>query len=270
MDKDIKSILEKLPVDLCSYFKTGQVNEIRIRAGTERAIHYNNKSVIVYDYIFTEQDIYNILIKLCDYTLSAYQNQLANGYITLPGGHRIGVGGIYSTDEGENVLVKPTSLVIRIANRCEYIYPEKLLQFSQGLLIAGPPHSGKTTLLKTICNNLDGERVICDERGEFSDCIRNCDVISGISKTDAIQQAVRSMNPQIIICDEIGSEKESIQMLSFMNTGIRFICSVHAENINQLWRKPNIRILFENKIFDKVAFLGFEKGIFFIREITDV
>ena len=112
--------------------------------------------------------------------------------------------------------------------------------------------------------------MVCDERNEFYNCPGNVEVISGLNKTQAIGHAVRSMNPQLVICDEIGSVEEAEQLLAFMNTGVRFICSVHADSVDKLWMKPNIKLLLDNKVFDKIAVISGQNNFFCIREMIDV
>ncbi|MBQ8604485.1 MAG: Flp pilus assembly complex ATPase component TadA [Oscillospiraceae bacterium] len=270
MDKNLKNIIEKIPFDLSGYFDGSQVNEIRIRAGSNIKIFSDGRYITVKNTLITQKELEDIFLKFCDYTLSAYRDQISCGFITLPGGHRVGIGGKFICTESEIVLNRVSSLIIRIANQVDYKYDSLLMHFSAGLLIAGPPHSGKTTLLRSICRNTGVNRVVCDERNEFHDCSTYCDIISGVNKTIAIAQAVRSMNPDIIICDEIGGESEAQQLLSFMNTGVRFICSVHAENVDRLWLKPNIRLLLENRVFDKIVLLGRDEETYFIKETVNV
>jgi len=270
MDKNLKFILDNIPVDLSDYFSDSSVTEIRLRKNSNIRLCANGRYITVENSFLNAKQTEEIFMSFCGYTLSVYRSQIAKGFITLPGGHRIGIGGRFENSDNELKFVNISSMVIRIASDTDYYFGENILDFKNGLLISGPPHSGKTTLLKSICKKSKENIVVCDERNEFSDYLSNCDLISGINKTDAIAQAVRSMNPDIIVCDEIGSETEAQQLLSFMNTGVKFICSVHADTVDRLWSKPNIKILLDNRVFDKIAVLSAENNKYFIREITDV
>ncbi len=270
MDKNLKFILDRIPVDLSAYFADKRVTEIRLRRNSNIRLCTDGRCITVDNSLLTAKQTEELFMSFCGYTLSVYRSQIARGFITLPGGHRIGIGGRFDNSDNELKLVSISSMVIRVASDAVYSFDGSILDFKNGLLVAGPPHSGKTTLLKTICRNINMNTVVCDERNEFYSEKTGCDLISGINKTDAIAQAVRCLNPEIIICDEIGSENEARQLLSFMNTGVKFICSVHADTVDRLWLKPNIKILLDNRVFDKIAVLATENNRYFVREIVNV
>ncbi|MEG1863673.1 MAG: ATPase, T2SS/T4P/T4SS family, partial [Oscillospiraceae bacterium] len=173
-------------------------------------------------------------------------------------GNRVGLGGEFSiTEKGEYLLSRATSLNIRIATQKKYPIDNELMNFRKGLLIAGKPHCGKTTLIKNLAYQFKDEAVvICDERKEIFSQEMNCDCISGKSKAKAVQQAVRTLNPDIIICDEIGDYNEANEILSAVNTGVKFICTAHSDNFHELNLRPNIKLLLNANVFDKVAFLS--------------
>ena len=274
MDKNYKNLYEKLPEKIQYYLSQNaskSISEIRIRAGFEVIICINGMFEKIHNLVFDKPDIENIFYSLCDNTLFAYENQIANGYITLPGGHRIGLGGSFYTDESGNHLIDITSLNIRIAQEKTFDICNEILEFKNGLLIAGKPHSGKTTMLRSLCKHMTDKNIaVCDERGELKSSSLNCDFITGLNKAQAIQQAVRALNPDIIVCDEIGSIKESNEILDSMHSGVRFICTVHSDNISDLRFKPGINLLLESKVFDKIALLSHENNRFYIKEIRDV
>ena len=195
------------------------------------------------------------------------ENELKNGYITYSRGIRIGLCGDVST--GGGIIGKITSLNIRIPyfgkadNDTDF---GELLSFSSGLLIAGAPSSGKTTLLREIAKRLSsgfGEvcKKVCviDERGELTagrspgPC---ADVIRGMKKADAILHAVRLLSPRYIICDEIGGYDETKSILQGLNSGVSFIASIHAGDVSSLVRRQQFKILFSENVFDKAVFLS--------------
>ncbi len=195
------------------------------------------------------------------------ENELKNGYITYSQGIRIGLCCDQGPDFGR--VGKITSINIRIpfCGKTDYsINFSDILSFSSGLLIAGAPSSGKTTLLREIAKKLSsgflGEYkkvTVIDERGELSQggSLGPCtDIIRGRKKADAILHAVRLMSPRYIICDEIGSVEETKSILEGLNSGVSFIASMHAQDVSSLARREQLRLLLRENVFDKAVFLS--------------
>lgn len=273
MDKSIKAILDNLPRYLSDYVIDRQnrgkaVTEIRIRSGFPPIVRCDGKDEMLQDPAVSRRMLEQIFSGFCCHTLSAYEDQIIRGYITLAGGHRVGIGGIYYTDDaGRKFLSSVSSLNIRISNDISYKIPVGIMDFSKGLLVAGRPHSGKTTFLKTVCDMLKGKNVaVCDERQEIYSPDKNCDFVSGIAKRQAILHATRSLGPDIIICDEVGGDEETKQILSAVNSGVKFICSCHRRSVEEVKMKPNISVLLDAKVFDKIIVLDREQNNYFIKE----
>lgn len=200
------------------------------------------------------------------YSGFSHERELKNGFITYKNAVRIGICCDGSSNTG---MGKISSLCVRIPyfqdSRADVDYG-KILSFSSGLLIAGTPASGKTTLLRNIAKRLsdgtNGEyKKVCviDERGELTGEYPSgycTDVIRGRNKADAILHAVRLMSPQYIVCDEIGSREETKSLLEGLNCGVSFIASMHAGNLGNLVRRQQFRLLFNENVFDKVVFLS--------------
>ena len=166
-----------------------------------------------------------------------------------------------------------TSLNIRIAKDVKYFdNQDKLfLKRPESTLIIGPPHSGKTTLLKLYAKHLSQQYrvVVCDERNELLCGDISCDVIRGVKKADGISMATRTLNPEFIICDEIGHPQEAAEILSAVNTGVKFICSAHGESYERISKRPNIKILIDNDVFYRTAVVRQTNGSFAVQEVTD-
>lgn len=231
--------------------------------------------------IVTRDELEEIVQKAAGYSGFAHEAELRRCFLTRPDGTRIGIaaacaeggmptGGIYSLNI--RFPFYQTALDVPLA--------ESILGgLSGGVLIAGPPNSGKTTLLRACCRYLgDGGggvfRKICviDERGELAgeggrfDLGACTDVIAGRDKRDAILTAVRLLSPQVVVCDEIGSEKESGSILEGLNSGVIFLAAMHAWDLRQLVRRSQFLRLFSENVFDRVVLLDpLRKGA--VREI---
>ncbi len=223
-------------------------------------------------YIVTKNDVEESFRRICGYSLHTHQNDIRNGYITLKGGHRAGICGTAVLDGSSVTTVKDISSInIRIARQitgiCEKILPSWVVNDTRSLIIAGPPCSGKTTLLRDVARTLSasGKRVsVVDERGELSAVFQGlpqndlgncCDVLNYYPKPFGIMTALRVMSPDVIVCDEIGGYEEAQQIKSGLNCGVRFILTAHCFDGETFFRRPQINELLESKEFSCVAFL---------------
>ena len=214
--------------------------------------------------LFSELD--EITDRAIGYSGFSRENELRNGYITYGRACRLG----FCCDTGDfSGNGKITSINIRIpcfSFAGEGIPLQELLSFDTGLLVAGAPSSGKTTLLRSIARYLsDGfsesfeKLCLIDERNEISAGVPlglTTDIIRGMPKAQAILHAVRLLSPRYIICDEIGGEMETVSMLEGLNSGVSFIASMHAGSISSLIRRKQFRILFDENVFDKIIMLS--------------
>lgn len=224
---------------------------------------YNTDSAV----IVSEQDLRRCFESVCQYSVHSFQSEITNGFITIRGGHRVGICGtsVMRGDTIENVK-NISSLNFRIAREvtgcagdiCNRIFSDGL----HSVLIAGAPASGKTTLLRDMARIL-GERfrtAVIDERGELAAVMNgipqnnigiNTDVFDGYNKPRGIITALRVMSPQIIICDEIGSDKDLAAIRAASNSGVYVAASVHAAGVDELKRKD-----IDLDIFDYIVFLS--------------
>ncbi len=208
------------------------------------------------------------LQRMCAYSVHSYQSQIRAGYLTLPGGHRVGLCGQAVMENGQLRSVREiSSLVLRISRWMPGAADRVLYwaspQHYDGVLIAGPPGSGKTTILRDMAHQLarpGGLQVaVIDEKGELSGgeppgvC---CDVLYGYPKAEGIQQAVRNLAPQLIFCDEIGTSEEFAALAEGMHTGVRMAVSVHGGSEQTLYERPVIRKMLESGGFRRVVLLG--------------
>lgn len=218
-------------------------------------------------------DIVDSFNNICNYSVYSHQNEIVNGFVTMNGGHRAGLSGTAVLADGKIKNIRDISSInIRIAR--EYIGCAKGLDKkigsiqNGGILLCGAPCSGKTTVLRDYARLISVERylnvALIDERGElastcsgtFQNDIGLCDVYDGYKKSDAMLHAIRSMAPDVIVCDEIGSDEDVCSIEQAVNCGVVIVASVHASNPDELRRKQNIMKLFKLSAFSKVVFLS--------------
>lgn len=262
--------------------------EIRLRVNRPLAVSAGKKIFYVTDngqltynsktaFVVSEQDILRCFEAVCRYSVHSFQREITQGFITVKGGHRVGFCGTPVLRDGAVENIKNiSSMNFRIAREAIGC-ADKLFSgcFSGGLcnvLVAGIPSSGKTTILRDLARLL-GERyrvALIDERGELAavsggipqnDIGVNTDVFDGYGKALGISAAVRVMSPQIIVCDEIGSEEDFLAIREAACSGVYIAASIHAADMDDLKRK---RI--DLGFFDRIAFLSDMGKIFRISE----
>ena len=217
-----------------------------------------------------KSDLAETLQRACDYSVYARQRELREGFLTLRGGHRLGVCGTAVQQEGEVVNVRDlSSLNLRVAREhrgCAGKILSDVCQTRGGLLLCGAPCSGKTTLLRDLARllSLQGLNVsLIDERGELAatcsgepqNDVGFCDVFDGYPKAQAVQQALRCMSPDIIVCDEIGGASDAAAVRQCLNSGVRVIATAHAANERELSARPVLREILGSGAFETIVFL---------------
>lgn len=202
----------------------------------------------------TKEDINNAYISLCNRSVYAHESEIKEGFITTDRGIRVGVCGSYTA---KGILREVYSLNIRIPREIKGIAKDYLLGFnSGGILIAGPPASGKTTLLRDIIRTLSQSLKVSvvDTRGEisgglFNDLGPNSDVIINPDKAKGIEIAVRTMFPEVLAFDEISALDELLGVERGFKSGVRVITTAHISDKNSLLeREITKRIILSGEI----------------------
>ena len=272
---DILNIYRILPKNISSLInieKINQLQEIRIRVNRQAILKYDNEEEII-DYIPQEKEVLSILQMICENSIYSYQSQITNGFITLYGGHRVGItGNIAMKDNKITNINYISSLNFRIAK--EIIGTSKSIinhvisnNEINNTLIISKPGCGKTTILRDLVRNISnyGYTVsLIDERGEVAamykgvpqnDVGLRTDVMDNVTKSLGMKIAVRTMAPEVIVADEIGTE-EDIDAINYgICSGVKGIFTAHAGNIEELKLNKNLEKLYEQKIFKKLIFL---------------
>ena len=220
------------------------------------------------DLIFvSEHEIDLIFNSLCEYSVHSHSNSIARGFITIAGGNRIGVYGTAITENGKTVCVRNIrGMNIRIAGSFDGVandvanrlYSDKRVN----TLICGPPSSGKTTMLrdltKTLSDSCGCKIAVIDERNEMDgyNIGFNTDLLCGYAKPDGIEIAVRTLSPEIIVCDEIGNTDEIAKIIEGLNSGVNFIMTIHCSSYKELVKKPQFIMLKNAGAVDYCVMLG--------------
>ncbi len=220
---------------------------------------------------------------ICDYSVYSRQREINNGYITIDGGHRVGICGTAVVQDGHIVNIKNlSSMSIRIHREIIGCSDELIarIDMSGGVLLCGAPSSGKTTLIRDIARTMSAHhRVsVIDERNELSATVRGvaqndlgmCDVFVGYPKREGMLQAVRSMSPHYIICDELGNEEDNAAVRYCGNAGCAMIASLHTDSPDRLRHKSIFHHLIQERMFGTVVFLWGRERVGVIRDVLSV
>ena len=257
------------------------IEEIRIRVQKPIILKLRYEDVVL-NHIVDQREILQTLEKICENSIYAYKNQICEGFITVKGGHRVGITGTAVEENGKIINLKyVTSLNFRIARQvlnCSNKIIKEILDIENHTifttLIVSPPGNGKTTILRDIIRrisngieNLNFKGKTCgvvDERGEIAamykgipqnDVGMRTDVIENVSKYKGMKILIRTMAPEIIACDEIGSKEDVEAIKEATTAGIKGIFTMHGRNIEDVKNNREIYQLVENKQIEKIVFI---------------
>lgn len=277
----IRNILEK------EILQEDFLEEIRIRVKKPIILKFKEKDKII-DYLVSQEEILDILHVVCENSIYSYQHRIAEGYVTIKGGHRVGISGSCVLENGKVINISYiNSLNFRIARQIlgiskdilKYIINQKE-NLVLNTLIVSRPGVGKTTLLKDIVRQISSgiEEVgfkglnigIVDERGEIAALYKGIpqndigiktDVMDNVSKSDGIKMLIRSMSPQVIVADEIGDFKDVDAINYAMSSGCKGIFTIHGQDFEDLFSNKVTKELINECFFEVIIFLDSkEKG----------
>lgn len=225
-------------------------------------------------YLMNMQDIGEMMSYISNYSLYAYKEEIRQGYITIEGGHRVGLAGGVATEQGKLTGICHVSFLnIRIAHERRDCAGEILPYIRQkgkiySTLLFSEPGAGKTTFLRDCIRLLStgtreepGAKVcVVDERSEIAACHLGIpqndlgprtDVLDGAGKADGMLMLLRSMSPQVLAVDELGGEADFAAVEQAVYAGCRVIGTVHAGSVEELARKPYLHRWVEQQVFQR-------------------
>lgn len=276
LETKTRTQLENTPVRI-----KAAAQEIRLISGYTPQVMANNKLYDAGSETVTKQNLEECLFLLCNGSIHTHQKELAAGFLSIKGGHRAGFAStaVYDNTGKLSSFRDITAIVIRIARKFEGIslplIKRAFYDGPCGLVIAGAPSSGKTTVLRDLAYQLSKgvlegcERIaVVDERGELGECGKSL-VLKGYEKAEGMLNALRLLSPQVIMCDEIAEVKEAKAVIQAFNSGVFVITTVHAASKKELMDRPVSRELLKSGAFKRVAILTDKPAPCSIKEVFD-
>ena len=278
----VKEELEILPQSVIE-----GTEEIRLRCGQNVRFQGQGCEKIV-SHIVTSEDLVKTLNSLIKYSYYAYEEDLAKGFITIEGGHRVGICGKAVVKKGETSLIREISSVnIRFCKEIKGCADDiaDILTDENGnplnTIVVSPPCCGKTTLLRDIARMLSykGTKVaVCDERSEIAgmycsvpsfDLGPRTDVLDGAPKAQGIEMLIRSMSPQVIVTDEIGKKEDLGAIEQCITSGVALVSSIHGSCPDDL-NSSVVGAFAAKGFFRNIIYLSRDRGPGTVAEVVHV
>ncbi len=301
LSPNIRNIIRNVPQN----FKE-TLEEIRLRVdnplmvfGDQRDYFVDLKGNLTLNpmnsYYVTTDDIEKTLQFASNYSIYSVEEEIKKGYITVQGGHRIGiVGKVLLDNNGIRTLKNYSGLNIRISREklgvATSVLPHIINAKGElmNTLIVSPPQCGKTTLLRDVIRmvstgvphmNFRGLKVgVVDERSELGACFQGVpqndlgprtDILDSCPKAEGIMMLIRAMSPQVIATDEIGREEDMIAIDEAIMAGIKLITTVHSRSLENILSKRVVGKLVKDGVFERIIFLSNMNGVGTMDSIVD-
>ena len=290
-----------LPVRIRKMLEENGINyeylqEIRFRVGQPVILQYKNQEYLLKDkkvnpgqdnFFFTKEEMKETMEYISNFSMYAFENEMRQGFITIPGGHRIGIAGKVFVEQGKVKRITNIGMInIRLSHEvigCSRNIIDVLWEegnFCHTLIIS-PPGGGKTTLLRDIIREIAEDRLtvgVVDERSEIAASYLGipqnqlgirCDVMDGCPKVEGILMLLRSMAPDVIAVDEIGGREDIEALIYGRNCGCKILATIHGNSVEEIKSKPQMREFIENRGFERYVVLENRLQAGKIKEISD-
>lgn len=267
-----------------------QLQEIRLRINCPLIILYKNQEYFLgvksrltkreeEAFIVSGKEIRETMEYISNYSLYAYEDELRQGFITIQGGHRVGIAGKVILENGSIKTIRHISFVnIRFAHEIKGCSKELIPYLKKGqdiyhTLIVSPPRCGKTTLLRDMILQFSKEYNIgvVDERSEIGACFMGVpqndvgirtDILDCCPKTEGMMILIRSMSPEIVAVDEIGTQEDYKAIHQVIHCGCKIIATIHGDSMEDIKNKPFMDIFERFIILDRLHGMGHVAGIY--------
>ncbi|WP_379966415.1 stage III sporulation protein AA [Ectobacillus sp. sgz5001026] len=288
--REVMELLPKVVQSLLQMEEKEGIEEIRLRISKPLECIVRGKPRF-YTYTVTQEDAVFVLNKLSQHSLYTMEEELKRGYVTLQGGHRVGLAGKVITEKGTVKMIRDvSSFNIRVARQkigvAKPLLPYLYNNYWLNTMVIGPPQTGKTTLLRDIARTISMgsdtissyKVAIVDERSEIAGCVKGVpqhdlglrvDVLDACPKAEGMMMLIRSMSPDVIVVDEIGRQEDSEAIQEAIHAGVQLIVTAHGYNWEDVWKRPSIRELMELGVFERFIELSRQKGPGTVQAIKD-
>lgn len=241
-------------------------------------------------YLPTRDDCMKLLDLLTNHSMYTFEEELKRGYITIRGGHRVGIAGRTVLEQGKVKQIRDvSSFNVRVAREvrgaAQSLLPPLLDHSARTVhhtLLVSPPQQGKTTMIRDLARMISsgdwgvkdihwpGLKVgIVDERSELAACVKGVprfdvgprtDVLDSCPKAEGMMMMIRSMSPDVLIVDEIGRQEDAVSIHEALHAGIRLMATAHGTDLQDIRSRPILRQLMEEQIFDRYVVLRRQQG----------
>ena len=276
MEEVLEYLAENIKNEIIKYIPNVQdIEEIRLRTNKPIILKNSNGNNLLI-HLVSKEELLETFQKVCEQSIYSYQKQICEGFITIKGGHRVGITGSCVIENEKIININYiSSLNFRIAREkkdvsnsiIKYIVNENDVY---NTLIISKPGCGKTTILRDLVRKISTKKTcgIVDERGEIAAMYKGepqndigilSDVMDNCTKSEGMKMLIRSMSPEVIICDEIGS-KQDIEAINYaMCSGVKGIFTAHGDSLDEILLNEQIKILLEKYIIQTIIILNDKK-----------
>ncbi|MFC7394245.1 stage III sporulation protein AA [Scopulibacillus cellulosilyticus] len=292
LPQSVKEYIQKIPED-----KRALIEEIRLRVQQPIEILIQGRPYPLKnqkEVTFTVQEAGELMNRLSEFSLYTLEEELRRGYVTIKGGHRVGLAGRVITQKGQVKMIRDiSSFNIRIAHQqigaaiplIPYLYKHGRWLST---LIIGSPQTGKTTMLRDlariISQGVSNRRIlsqkagIVDERSEIAGCVKGIpqnelghrvDILDACPKAEGMMMMIRSMSPDVLIVDEIGRKEDADALQEALNAGVSVIATVHGSGLDHLVKRPTLKPLLQCSIFERFVELTRDQRAGRIRRVLN-